>query len=78
MTDVLVSGVRQSHLESDFRALVLFSQACDGQLEDPFAIEADVGQTARNTEPFFHIPGDGSLHLLHSCQWDLIDSEWPH
>ena len=53
--DGLVSGVLQSHLESYFRALVLFGEARERHFKDPFAVEADVSQTAWDTKPFLHV-----------------------
>ncbi len=44
------------------------------QFKDPFAVEADVSQTAWDTEPFLQVWSHGSLHLLHSCYWELVDS----
>lgn len=36
-------------------ALVLFGEARDRQFKDPFAIEADVSQTAWDAKPFLHV-----------------------
>lgn len=58
--------------------LLLFDEACDGQVKDPFALEADVSHTAWDPKPFLHRRRHGSLHLIHSSYWDLVDSKWPH
>ena len=42
--------VLQSHVESYFRALVLFSEAPDMQFKEIFAVEADVSQTTWDPE----------------------------
>lgn len=53
IVDGLDSVVLQSHQESYFRALVLFSEAHYKQFKDHFAIEANVSQSVWDPSHFF-------------------------
>lgn len=57
-------------LESHFGAFLLLCEAFDGQIDEPFAFEADAAQAGWDNEPNLYINGHGSLNFLHCCSGD--------